>query len=1132
MPSAGSWASEGTVPAKAVRADNTKMTAKPELILHIGMGKTGTTALQEAFWQNRRILAKAGITYPDIGVVAGAHHKISPYEPKVLAQEGWEFMKPEDWAPQLARSGKRRILMSSELIAWSPQEVASKFCAALKEFFDLKICLYLRRQDNIVMSSFNQGIKAGYQRRPLGEALSVIIQSYDFSRTIQIWEKAAGRQNMIIRPYERSQFPQGDLISDFVNGVLGIEVPGEFVRPKKPNTNPRFAPAALEYKRLINCISPDNQSSGVYRDALISYSQGLDAGSTAVFQEQGLLSKEQRRQILNHFAGANAEIARKFLGRDELFTEALSEEAFETPPVLEQDLKDLSDWLWGHHPALAKKLIAAADEIKADKRSMVGRAARTLLRSFGSKAQSLPKENPKEAALLTTRQAIIHPGPPDTGAPMIQAAFFKYRDRLLSEHGILFPSVAENHTKPVLALFRADAEKNILFSGMSRDQRDAYRKKTLTQFEAELSRGDWQTLVLSGDGISTLSEADWESFHLWLKGWGITAVKVIIGTRNGHDLVRSAIQHNLMCGFRLEDQFADPPLPRMRQRLSALLKANDRSEVVLWNYDEAQRSPKGPLYHFGASLKLEPAVCALFTSYAGKPGEILSQVAVDALAERNRRMGDPGVLSVAERKRYLSMEGPDFVLPTEVADRVSTLLIEDEAWIRHELHVGASSALCSPPVPTSARNALDVSGTQPANIASVPRDDTSSDSSGKAKPALILHVGMDKTGTTAIQHALEQAHDRLKKECGVLVPRTGRWQDNSHHPFAFAALGINGFTPSGIDGLFESLNSEVFVSGSHSVLITSECLFKLPAKPEWDLLWPRLRSIFGSVRVVIYVRRQDAWVESRYRHSVVSGHELPLALLAQPEFSDYLPDIDRWAELVGAANVQVRAYETGQFPNGDIAADFEQAVGLPTGVLASPGAARANVAFSSEAVLLRAAFNHLNLPAQYYAQLNELLADAVAGGPPDRAFVSPQLARQLEQRYAESNRQIAVKYMGRPDGRLFHDAPVPATATFAAPEIGRARMVKILAAIKDLNPDLLNHAASAGARLRVTDLRFREAAAPVWDLLRALGELGLRAEPGPDGAKDGPALPAAAKPRAAWRTVLTKLRLRVRALRK
>ena len=41
---------------------------KKKLYLHIGMGKTGTTALQHFFWDNRDILAAKGICYPKVGI--------------------------------------------------------------------------------------------------------------------------------------------------------------------------------------------------------------------------------------------------------------------------------------------------------------------------------------------------------------------------------------------------------------------------------------------------------------------------------------------------------------------------------------------------------------------------------------------------------------------------------------------------------------------------------------------------------------------------------------------------------------------------------------------------------------------------------------------------------------------------------------------------------------------------------------------------------------------------------------------------------------------------------------------------------------------------------------------------------
>ena len=130
------------------------------LYLHIGMGKTGTTALQDFFWDNRKLLANCDINYPKYGVVANAHHLISPHIPPWL-KDTWDFKAVSDWAPELAKSSQQRILLSSELIAWAEAGAVRHFCAEASQWFDIKVVLYLRRPDNIIMASYSQQIKAG-----------------------------------------------------------------------------------------------------------------------------------------------------------------------------------------------------------------------------------------------------------------------------------------------------------------------------------------------------------------------------------------------------------------------------------------------------------------------------------------------------------------------------------------------------------------------------------------------------------------------------------------------------------------------------------------------------------------------------------------------------------------------------------------------------------------------------------------------------------------------------------------------------------------------------------------------------------------------------------------------------------
>ena len=50
---------------------------------------------------------------------------------------------------------------------------------------------------------------------------------------------------------------------------------------------------------------------------------------------------------------------------------------------------------------------------------------------------------------------------------------------------------------------------------------------------------------------------------------------------------------------------------------------------------------------------------------------------------------------------------------------------------------------------------------------------------------LYLHIGMDKTGTSAIQAFLNLNESCLYSSEGILRPSTALWGDYSHHPLAF-----------------------------------------------------------------------------------------------------------------------------------------------------------------------------------------------------------------------------------------------------------------------------------------------------------------------------------------------------------
>ncbi len=89
-----------------------------ELILHIGYSKTGTSAIQDFLYRNRKMLLRRyGILYPDIYIFDKAHHLFAwsltskPEEITVDLDPEHIFLSILDEA---ARTKSKIILISSE----------------------------------------------------------------------------------------------------------------------------------------------------------------------------------------------------------------------------------------------------------------------------------------------------------------------------------------------------------------------------------------------------------------------------------------------------------------------------------------------------------------------------------------------------------------------------------------------------------------------------------------------------------------------------------------------------------------------------------------------------------------------------------------------------------------------------------------------------------------------------------------------------------------------------------------------------------------------------------------------------------------------------------------------------------
>jgi hypothetical protein len=301
---------------------------KKKIILHIGMGKTGTTALQDFFWENRGQLEKAGVFYPAYGAVAHAHQLLSPYRPKKKLKDQWPFKLPSEWMPELQKATHDRILLSSELIAWASADQVTEFCRCVQEHFDLTIVIYVRRQDNIIMANYNQLVKAGSQRREIDKIWEKDLDRFNYRKIIAPWSECLGKAQIIVRPYEKQQFYGCDIRRDFMQHVFGAEVSAEYVMPSG-NSNPRLNSLAITYKLHLCRLLEDRDQVARFNESLLSYSGEAHDSSDNIFLDQPLLSPAVRSDIIERSSAINEYIAREYLGNPngKLFLEPLPNDA-------------------------------------------------------------------------------------------------------------------------------------------------------------------------------------------------------------------------------------------------------------------------------------------------------------------------------------------------------------------------------------------------------------------------------------------------------------------------------------------------------------------------------------------------------------------------------------------------------------------------------------------------------------------------------------------------------------------------------------------------------------------------------------------------------------------------------------
>lgn len=292
---------------------------KKRLFLHIGLHKTGTSSIQSYLSDHRLDLQRLGILYPETAIPPTNHgHHLLP----------WSFMQREPVDPdaifaqindEIATSPSDTAIISSEGFERRSSLKKIDFIAEQFAEFDTRILVYLRRQDELIESRYNQNLKMGKVFESIQSFTETMFKHgrCDFYELCEDWAAKFGRDKILVRIYTKTS----NVIADFLEAT-GIDLKDEL--PADP-TNPSFD---KQFTALVRAVNLTMNHDPAQRKAIMKLVMKASTGDFASQSRYSLLTAAQQKDIMERCSRQNAQTARIYLGRESLFPDTIESAEF------------------------------------------------------------------------------------------------------------------------------------------------------------------------------------------------------------------------------------------------------------------------------------------------------------------------------------------------------------------------------------------------------------------------------------------------------------------------------------------------------------------------------------------------------------------------------------------------------------------------------------------------------------------------------------------------------------------------------------------------------------------------------------------------------------------------------------
>ncbi|ELL1873640.1 sulfotransferase domain-containing protein [Campylobacter jejuni] len=207
--------------------------------VHIGTVKTGTTTIQKFLLDNTLQLEKLGFSFLKsfgreeslgkdylLDYVSLHNHPIAIDILKKAIEE--------------ETVNQKNIILSSEGIHATSSTIAhvKRYHTFLKKMNinKIKIIIYIRDPAEMAVSLYTQIIKHNYFKDMciMNDMCKERFKHDCNYKTIKLWSEVFGKENIIVKLFDKNEFYQGDLLKDFIN-TIDLEWDNNFIIPNKLN---------------------------------------------------------------------------------------------------------------------------------------------------------------------------------------------------------------------------------------------------------------------------------------------------------------------------------------------------------------------------------------------------------------------------------------------------------------------------------------------------------------------------------------------------------------------------------------------------------------------------------------------------------------------------------------------------------------------------------------------------------------------------------------------------------------------------------------------------------------------------------------------------------------------------------